>query len=267
MPTHTTVSGHAIEYDTPAPDVLALLARLRAMLEDPKAREDDMLVAVYSPDNPIMDRSVMPGRGAVTPAVLADPVYQVMADLLFRKRIQEHRVDVEKLAAQHTLTVAEAAARLGINESALRKAIAARRLGTWLKDGRHYIDPRALASFHLQPRGPQPAEGHASTVPLEVRYGAAGGKALKVKHPGELVGSEMKTSPDGRMYTGTISPWKRVAVFAAEGGKARMFILEPGEEREEFVFGELYVRGNFRIVEKINNARKADEAWKAFEAG
>lgn len=267
MPTHTTVSGHAIEFETPPPPVAALLARLGNMLADPAATEAQMLVLVYSPDNPIMDRSVMPGRGAVTPAVLADPVYQVMSDLLFRKRVVEHNVDLEALAAAHSLTVPEAAERLGINDSAVRKAIAARRLGTWLKDGRHYIDPRALASFHLQPRGPQPAEAHASTAPLEVRYGAEAGHTLKVKHPGELVGAQKRTGPDGVVYTGTVAPWKRVAVLTAKGGKGRMFVLEPADEECDVMIGELYVRGRFAIVEKINNAKAASEAWEAFEAG
>src|SRR3712207_1215967 len=106
MPTHLTIEGHTIEYGAP-PEVQALIDRLRRMLDDPRATEDDMVLAVYSPANPIMDKTVMPGRGAVTAAVLANPVYEVMTDLLFRKGLEPG--DVEDLAARRTLTLAEAA--------------------------------------------------------------------------------------------------------------------------------------------------------------
>jgi hypothetical protein len=66
--------------------------------------------------------------------------------------------------------------------------------------------------------------------------------------------------------------WKRVGVITgvkgAEGApdSYRFFVLEldPGAGEQTIELQGFYVRGPFRVVEKVNNARRAREAWEAF---
>src|SRR5262245_32600640 len=106
--THTTVSGHHIEYDS-TPRVEAFLRRLEDAIDDAKVSENELIGLAYGHENPILDHTMFPSRGAVTKEVLADPAYAVMADLLFRKRLAEEGTDIEKLAARYSMTVSEAA--------------------------------------------------------------------------------------------------------------------------------------------------------------
>lgn len=151
---HTTVSGRCIEY-SPTPKASSFLERLEKLAADPKVAEQQLIGLAYSQENPILDASFHPGRGMVTRAVLDDPAYEVMVDLLFRRRMAEDGVSAETLAARYSMTVAEAAEELGIHESAVRQAIAAKRLASWIKDGnRHYLDPRAVRTLEVGTRAP-----------------------------------------------------------------------------------------------------------------
>jgi hypothetical protein len=155
MATHVALSGHVIDYPEPAPKVARFLARVRELVDDPKASEDDVVALVYSRENPILDHTVFPTRGAVTRDVLENPVYRVMTDLLFRKSVAERGLDVERIAREFTVPVSDAAARLDIHESAVRQAIAAQRLASWVKEGRHYLRPRDVEAFQVSARGPR----------------------------------------------------------------------------------------------------------------
>ncbi len=84
-----------------------------------------------------------------------------------------------------------------------------------------------------------------------------------MKHPGDLEG---KTKIDANTVGGRVPEWRRIAVLSGGKEKYRLFILEPGDEENEIVFGEFSVRGRFKIAEKINNAREASEMFKAFRA-
>jgi excisionase family DNA binding protein len=131
------------------------LERLETLLTDPKVTEQQLIGLAYPPENPILDATFHPARGMVTRAVLDDPAYEVMVDLLFRRRMMEDGISAEKLASRYSMTVAEAAAELGIHESAVRQAISAKRLASWIKEGgRHYVDPRALKTLEVGTRGP-----------------------------------------------------------------------------------------------------------------
>jgi len=89
MPTFTLSPGEVLTYTDPAPDVAAYLERVRMAAADPRVGGDDMFSLIYNVDNPIMDMDVIPGRGAVTPAVMANPIYHVMDDSLEQKEIQQ----------------------------------------------------------------------------------------------------------------------------------------------------------------------------------
>lgn len=152
--THTTVTGHHIELDA-TPKVAAFLRRLEEGVDDPKTSERDLIGLAYSNENPFLDHTMFPGRGAVTKEVLDDPAYHVMTDLLFRKRLAEEGTDVARLAARYSMTPAEAAEELGITVGAVRQMIAAKRIPSWMRDGRHYIDPRSLKGLEVGTRGPK----------------------------------------------------------------------------------------------------------------
>jgi hypothetical protein len=141
---HRTVTGHPIEYE-PTPKVAAFLRRIEEAVEDPNVSERELIGLAYSTDNPFLDHTLFPGRGAVTKEVLVDPAYHVLTDLLFRKRVVEQKIDVSKIEARYTMTPAEAAAELGVTESSI---------ASWLRDGRHYLDPRAVRSLEVGTRAP-----------------------------------------------------------------------------------------------------------------
>lgn len=272
MAIYTTLSGRTLEYE-PTPELAAFIERLAAMTADPDATEDDMVLLAYGPGNPMLNQSILPGRAMVTGETLANPAYHVAADLLFRKHVAEKQVDIAELAGQHTLSVAETAERLGVNVSAVRQAIDAWRLAAWKKNGKYFVDPRSLATFRLIARGPKPTgrpAERASTDPLVVRVGSASGVTMHVKHPSAELGPAPASLPPApakaKTADGTISPWRRVAVYSAVNDKpGRLMVLEPAEDENELALGPLFVRGKFAIAEKVNNARQAREVWEAFK--
>jgi hypothetical protein len=85
-----------------------------------------------------------------------------------------------------------------------------------------------------------------------------------VKHAGVPLAAA-KAEAEGRAVEGKVAPWRRVGIFAGASGKVRFSILEPADEAQEIHFGSLFVRGRFQVVEKINNAKRAREAWESFE--
>jgi hypothetical protein len=259
---HTTLSGHLIEY-TPTPEVAAFLDRMRAMLEDPRVTENEMIAAAYGRENPMLEPYPIGDRGMVTRATLENPAYHVLADLLVRKRVAQDGTDVAAIAAQHTVSVTEAAHQLGIHESAVRQAIAARRLSSWLKDGKHWLRPEAVASFQVGTRGPKPAESREVGGPLQIRLGNAPGASFRVRYPGAL---EQEQRVGAHTITGTLPAWRRVAVLAGGEGDQTLYVLEPGGEENEVAHKGFSVRGRFRVAEKITEGHDARAAWKAFRA-
>lgn len=271
--THVTVSGHRIDYE-PTPKVAAFLRRLEDAIGDPKVTERELIGLAYSSENPFLDHGMFPGRGSVTKDVLADPAYHVMTDLLFRKQVAEQEIDVSKLEARYSMTVPQAAVELGIHESAVRQAIAAKRLASWLKDGKHFIDPRSLKSFEVGTRGPRKGTtievvvndqieitDKLSVEPLELVLGHTKGASLKVRGAEDV---ETIERVSGNIVRGRLNRWKRVIVMTTgDAGKRRAFVLEPGADENEITHGPFKVRGRFTIAEKINSAKRADEVWSA----
>jgi excisionase family DNA binding protein len=255
---HTTVNGHRIEY-TPSPKVAAFLDRLADLADDPNVSEQEMIGLAFSRENPILDHTIFPTRGAVTKATLDDPAYAVQADLLFRKRLQVDGMSEEKVAARYTMTVAEAAAELGVHESAIRQAIGAKRLASWVKDGKHFLDPKAVRALELGTRGPRAA---LVGGPLEIVMGHTADARLKVKafEPIAPLGRV-----EGNVVRGRLKTWKRVVVMTVSESGKRAFVLDPGTEDNEITFGPFSVRGRFVVKEKANSAKAAEQVWAAYE--
>lgn len=104
--------------------------------------------------------------------------------------------------------------------------------------------------------------------PLRVRLGSAifpgedAGMSFRIKRPeGDLLQQEQ-----ANIWEGSLLNWRRIGVIAGTKDKARFFVLEPGEGDDELVFQHFFVRGKFRIVEKVNNTQRARDAYRAFKA-
>jgi excisionase family DNA binding protein len=254
---YRTLSGHRIELERPVGALAEFFERATTAAEDKLITEDELIALLYSAENPLLSPGLVPGRGMVTKETLAHPLYRVLQDLLVRKYLAQRNLDVEAIAARHTLTMVEAAQRLGVHVSAVQQAIKAQRLPSWIKDGRHYLSPNAVDAFELSRRGPK-AKGRLLTY----RAGNAPGTSYRVKVPASRV---LETK--GRTVVAEVDEWSRIAVLSGGEGKYRFFELEPvacGSERLEF--GGFYVDGPFRVTKKINNPREAREAFKAFVA-
>jgi len=90
---YETSDGKLIEYEL-TPELEAFLPRVLKLLKDPTKTANDVVELVYGAENPIMDKTLFPGRGAVTKAIHGTPIYRVMADLIHRKVVQDRRARV-----------------------------------------------------------------------------------------------------------------------------------------------------------------------------
>jgi hypothetical protein len=157
MNTYKLVSGETIRYPDPPPPVAAFLARVRLAAQDPTVSIGQMIDLVYGPDNPLLDHTVFPGRGMVTVAVHADPVYRVMRDQLAVKEIAAGLYDPAEARKAYTLSVPAAAKQLGISPAAVRLAISNQRLAAVYDNGQWWIRPSSVASYKVSNRGPKAA--------------------------------------------------------------------------------------------------------------
>jgi hypothetical protein len=255
--THTTLDGRELVYAEPSAEVGAFLDRVFALLNDPRATDDEMIELIYGAENPLTDKAMFPGRGAVTREVFANPIYQVLVDWLVRKQKAMGKVDVDAALEAATLSVPEAAAELGMTPSAVRQAIRASKLPAVKRGRGYFLAPHDVATFakHRQPRGPTAAPM------LEARVGSVEGKSFRIK----ALGSE-EVARDGRKVDVVVATFKRVAVVFSGELTNKLFVLEPSEKADEFRFGPFYVRGRFRVVERVNDPKAASQRWKAFEA-
>lgn len=262
---YKTIEGRDLDIGEPSGDLGAYWRLLLGATEDPAVSHNRLIALIYSPENPLMDRDYLPGRGSVTPAVFAQPLYHAMCDLLGRKQAQTGELDLERVAATYTVTPAEASETLGISQNAVRQAVEAGRLGAWKKGGRWFLHHRGVEAYRVGHGGKQ-RDGEG--LPLDVRIGADGrGDGMKLRHLGAALERDDGNTHAGRVAAG----WARLGVMTTSGvkggeGKARFFVLEPSSEPGELEFSGFYVRGAFKVVSHENNARRAAEAWKAFEA-
>lgn len=96
---------------------------------------------------------------------------------------------------------------------------------------------------------------------LTVRMGNMPGSSFMVK----VLGLEpLAIERDGHVLDGEVRTFTRAAIkFGGTTGQ-RMFVIEPADEPNEFVFGAFFVRGRYRVIEKVNNPATAAERWLAF---
>lgn len=103
--------------------------------------------------------------------------------------------------------------------------------------------------------------------PLQVRLGSAifpgddAGKSFRVKRAD---GGDLLEKEQANVWEGQLINWRRIGVIASTKDKARFFIIEPADTPEEILFEDFYVRGKFKVVEKVNHTQDARDAWRAF---
>ena len=291
---HQLVNGEELLYSQPNKPLADYLERVRRAMDDPNVSEKEMLALIYGADNPLLDSATVPGLGIVTRRTIDDPVYRVMMDCLSRKRVQSGTLDLAATKDEYTVSVKDAALILNIHPSAVRQAIQTGRLSAWKKGGDYYLRPESLESYDVGRRGPRSARLEGGGV-LRIRCGHAKGVlfAVNIAEPmhgeiaGTVSGDELDRSsyynrdartqrqrlmaeqhPEQGVVEGLLpAGWRRIGVLtnAKEGGGQRFFVLEPDAEHTRLEFSGFFVAGKFRIAEKENNSRKANEAKKAFQ--
>lgn len=260
MPTYKLISGDVLEYDA-SPELADFLARAQVAAADPTVSVADMVELLYGEGNPLLVRGVIPGRGFVTPEVLANPAYRIMLDLLDQKRIQAGSLDLAASEAAHTVSVSEAAKRLGISTGAVRQAIAAGRLPAVKRGGQYWLQPEAVASYRVSRKGPDAAEVRSPV--LQVRLGTEGDAVMQLRHDGQL--RSPRSEVGSRVLEGELHSWTRALVKSArkDMGTVRLFVLRPGQVENKLRVGVgLYVIGRFDVVDKVNETKAAVRAWK-----
>jgi hypothetical protein len=200
---------------------------------------------------------MFPTRGAVTSAVLADPAYTVMSDLLFRKTVAQYGFNLGEVAARYTMTVDEAAVALRLPASDVRWAIEEKRLASWVKNGNDFIDPRSLKSYELVS---SLAREKALRRQLDIVLGHKKGATLKVRAAVPLT---RVVRIAGNVLAARLEDWDRVVVLTTgSGGSRRAFVLERGDLEAEIEHGPFHVRGRFVIVDRANGGPRVDSLWK-----
>lgn len=255
---HVSLAGHDIKYDDPDPKTERFIKRVQALADDPKSKTDDVVALIYGDENPILDRTLFPERGAVTKEVLENPVYHVLCDLLARKQAAVSGATPEKLSKRYTLTVAEAAEQAHVSADAIRKAIKARRLPSWKRDGEYFIDPKTLLAL-------VPEVGKRGVVtPGVLRYSSGYDEDKAVTFRLKIPGGEVPFDELGNV--GRVTKWERVGVLVGFGGGLRFFELVPGDEKQRLDADPFYIEGNFDYARKVNGAAAARKAWEGFKA-
>jgi uncharacterized protein YunC (DUF1805 family) len=262
MPNYLLSSGEVIEYPTPAPHVAAFIGRVKAAAESPDAKPAALLALVYGTENPILDVTSQPGYAMIGAKQLADPLYHVLADMVFRAQLRAVGQTAEDVYATYTVSVAEAAEQLGITVASVRAAITARKLAAVMRNGQWYLRPESVASYKVSNRGRKKAAVEPATADVQVRCGSAEGGSLSVR----IVGGELKV--DAKKGDAVLAHfpagWSRALLKATTKQGVRVFELEPapGESGEVEHLG-LYARGPFRVVKTHTATRTANAVWKA----
>lgn len=256
----TTLSGRELSFAEPVGELGTYWEGLQRAAADPAVSADALLVLLYHVDNPLLDRTLIPGVASLTRAVVDTPLYHAMTDLLGRKQVQLGLVDLKAIGAPYTVTLDEAAEALGLSPTAVRQAIDTYRLSGWKKGSAWFIHPAGVEAYKASNYGPvtTPKTGER----LEIRMGVEGsGDTLKIKYPAGVVEKEA-----GHIHTGNVpAGWRRVGVLTTSGPTTRFFALLPGDEIATLELAGFYVRGRFQRAATENSSAKARVAWKAFK--
>jgi hypothetical protein len=146
---YVTLEGREIEYTEPVGELADFMKRLEAAVFDPQIDSAKLNNLIFSAENPLLDRTVRPGKAVVTRKVYDNPLYTIMGDLIGRKDVQLGLLDVEKAFAGYTVDIPTAAMELGISEEAVQHAIESYKLPAVFRDQQWWLDPKSFAGYKL----------------------------------------------------------------------------------------------------------------------
>lgn len=111
-------------------------------------------------------------------------------------------------------------------------------------------------------RGPglTSAEGR---VLLRAIVGSAPGQSFMLKVKDAVVVRRIKKGM-ARFVELEVPAFDRAILRFAGKQMRRCFVLEPAAQGNRYDFPPFFIEGNCRVVEKINNPRRASEAFRAF---
>ena len=128
MEKHELLSGRTIEFELDTIEIEGFVANARKQLQNPDVNTTEFMKMVLGPKNPLNTGKKDNRR--------RDPVHLLLLDLFDRKRVMEGELNLDVTKARYTMTVKEAAEKLGMAPSSVRRAISANRLGAWkFKEG------------------------------------------------------------------------------------------------------------------------------------
>lgn len=262
---YRTTLGEVIEYPTPPPEVAAFLRRVEEAAEDPQVSESELITLIYGIENPLLEQGRFVGRGAVTKATLANPVYHVLLDLLQHKSIALGRVTSEALLSTFSMTVADAAEKLGMTPDGVLRAVRAQRIAGHKTTGGYYLlDPRSVESYRIARDTRGFSKGLRRAPALRIAFGNSPGKSFGVKFADLKVGESQKLK-DGKLRSAEVKTFRRGAVKITGAKMHRTFILEPAAKTSRYDLGPFFIEGRFKIVEKVNDPKEAARVFREFE--
>lgn len=266
MKTHyTLLSGETVEFSAPSGELAQFLDRVLSAAVDPAVTEAELSALVHGPENPLLDKTAVPGRCVPTAEVYRDPVFHVMLDCIERKRLPPGS-EVAAPQARFTMTVPDAAKQLCISESAVRQAIYAGRLRARKDGGTYYLDPESVSGYRVSKRGPRRQDRLAKGPPggaLDARIGSGPDASFKVKHSRDDFELVEKRGPE---WTGTIpAGWRRIGILGTSKDRSAYWEIEPADGESVLHFEGFYLRGGFRIVDTVSVSSRAVAAFRAFK--
>jgi hypothetical protein len=265
---HNLLSGIRVEYPDPTPELDTFLRELAAMAERPTTISE-LIGFAHGPANPLLEEGLIPGRPAVTRAVLARPEWRVAMDFVDRGWLKITGEPAERLGEAYTVTVAELAKQAGVSEGAIRAAISAGTLRAWVRDGRYYLTPEDADAYSPSKAGPKRRPPAALAKDgLTVRCGHTEGAKLLFRADAPFQATE-RGGRNTKIGTIPQGAWTRAEVLRAEVGKPGYYaVIEPANTRpeNEIVGAAFHVLGGYKIVKEITGVN-ARHVWLDNELG
>jgi hypothetical protein len=153
---HVELCGRAIRYPKPDRRTRAFMKRVATLAVDPNTKPEAVRALVFGPDNPIMASHPTLGGGYPNARTVKNPLYWVCVDLVLRAEARANSVSLETAGKPFTMSIPEAARKLGRYEHAIHNAIENRTLHAWAHDGRSHLLPSEVAAYDVPRRGRPP---------------------------------------------------------------------------------------------------------------
>lgn len=275
------VDDSSLVIPAPTPNEDEFLRRVESDEANPEVDDVQLAELVWSAENPLLTVHPSTGRPVIDRDAYDSPIFQFMLDRIERKRIALGKLNTGAARARFSMTVAEAASELNVHPSSVRVAIKTHRLAAIKEGGEYRLDPASVAGYQVSTRGAR-AIAHVKSAaapepgirgPLVARHGRDRDHLLRVKWDSGTKYANPHMVRAGVNEGEIPQGWTKAIVHFGNKvtGKFQSFLLEPRKDeapltRDEITFAGFFVHGAFQVRKKINNPRKALEAWKGFNS-